>query len=117
VPRRDDPGTKPETKLARARIAAKLTQAEMVEATGISRSAYWRLERGRTANPPLRHLTNCALVLGVPVEELIEDEWRTTWLQLAPESPDRPTSPNVIKERRSERERAYWAEQPTRRDG
>jgi transcriptional regulator with XRE-family HTH domain len=105
VPRRDDPGTKPETKLARARLAAKLTQAEMVEATGISRSFYWRLERGRVANPPLRHLTNCALVLDVAVEELIEDEWRTIWLQLAPGGPARMTIPASAQARREKRER------------
>jgi transcriptional regulator with XRE-family HTH domain len=100
VPRRFDPGTKPESKLARARVAAKLTQAEMVEATGISRSAYWRLERGRVANPPLRHLTNCALVLGIQVEDLIEDEWRATWLQLGPNGPSQPSTIREIRDAR-----------------
>ena len=108
MPRRADPGTKPETKLARARVAAQISQAEMVAATGMSRSVYWRLERGRIANPPLRHLTNCALVLGVPVEELIEEEWLTTWLQLAPDGPERPTSAETIREGRDARERTYW---------
>ena len=70
--RRHDRGVKAETKLARIRLASGLTQRDLIEATGMSRSLYWRLERGRIANPPLRHLTNCALVLGVPVEALIE---------------------------------------------
>jgi transcriptional regulator with XRE-family HTH domain len=90
MPRRVDRGAKPATKLARARLASGFTQRDMVEATGISRSAYWRLERGRIETPPLRHLTNCALVLGVPVEELIEEEWLTTWLQLGPDAPNAP---------------------------
>jgi len=120
VPRRDDPGTKPETKLARARIAAKLTQAEMVEATGIRRSFYGRRERARVATPPLRHLTNCALVLDVPVDTLIEDEWRTTWLQLTPDGPARMTIPASAQARRDTRERdeahvAEWRKRSTER--
>jgi transcriptional regulator with XRE-family HTH domain len=77
----------------------------MVEATGMSRSAYWRLERGLTPNPPLRHLTNCAIVLGVPVEELIEEEWRTTWLQLSEDGPATP--PDMDELRRRSEERAW----------
>ena len=102
--RRDDRGAKAETKLARARIASHLTQRDLIEATGMSRSVYWRLERGRITNPPLRHLTNCALVLGVPVEELIEDEWRTTWLQLSPGGPGEP--PDRTELRRASQDRA-----------
>jgi transcriptional regulator with XRE-family HTH domain len=97
MPRRIDRGVHAETKLARARLASSLTQRDLIEATGIARSTYWRLERGRLTNPPLRYLTNCALVLGVPVEELIEDEWRTAWLQL---TPDGPTGPPDLKELR-----------------
>ena len=69
----------------------------------MSRSVYWRLERGRIKNPPLRHLTSCALVLGVPVEELIEDEWRTTWLQLSPSGPKKPPDPKELRQRSQER--------------
>lgn len=101
MPRRLNRGAKPETKLARARLASELTQSDMIEATGIRRSTYWRLERGRIENPPIRYLTNCALVLGVPVEDLIEDEWLTTWLQLSPDGPAEPPDPEELR-RRSE---------------
>ncbi|MDX6451918.1 MAG: Helix-turn-helix domain [Gaiellaceae bacterium] len=104
--RRHDRGAKDETKLARARLASGLTQRDLSEATGISRSAYWRLERGRVDNPPLRHLTNCALVLGVAVEALIEDEWRTTWLQLSPEGPKAQPDPKELVQR--SKRRAGW---------
>lgn len=106
MPRRFDRGAKPETKLARARLASELTQADLIEATGIRRSTYWRLERGRIANPPLRYLTNCAIVLGVPVEELIEEEWKTAWLQLGADAPAGPPDPEEL--RRRSRERAGW---------
>jgi transcriptional regulator with XRE-family HTH domain len=105
MPRRRDRGAKAETKLARARLASGLTQRDLIEATGMSRSVYWRLERGRIDNPPLRHLTNCAIVLGVPVEELIEDEWRTTWLQLSPSGPGEPPDQ---KELRARSKRGSW---------
>lgn len=106
MPRRHNRGAKPETKLARTRLASELTQADMVEATGIKRSTYWRLEHGRIANPPLRYLTNCAIVLGVPVEELIEEEWKTTWLQLGADAPAEP--PDTEELRRRSLERARW---------
>ena len=53
-----------------------MSQIELAKATGISIATLRRLERGEMANPPLRYLANCATVLGVEVEELIEDEWR-----------------------------------------
>jgi len=64
-----------DTELAKARVAKRLTQAEMVKATGISRSTYCRLERGLIDNPPLRYLVNCARVLGCDTYDLFEDEW------------------------------------------
>ena len=101
--RRANRGAKAETKLARVRLASGLTQRDVYEATGMSRSVYWRLERGSIDNPPLRHLTNCALVLGVPVEELIEEEWRTTWLQLSPDGPKVQPDPKEVKRLSDER--------------
>jgi transcriptional regulator with XRE-family HTH domain len=59
-----------------------MSQTELAETTGISIATLRRLERGAMANPPLRYLTNCAIALGVEVEELVEDEWRR-WLPLA----------------------------------
>jgi len=65
-----------------------MSQVELAEATGISMATLRRLERGTKANPPLRYLSNCAIVLGVEVEELIEDNWRK-WLPLARKRPPR----------------------------
>jgi DNA-binding XRE family transcriptional regulator len=67
--------TKEESKLASARLDAQLTQEEMARATGIPLSTYWRLERRRIPNPPVGYLAACARVLGVPLLELMEDEW------------------------------------------
>lgn len=66
-----------------------VTQQEMADATGMSGSTYWRLEHGRLTDPPIRLLANCALALGVEVEELIEDEWRA-WLVLDSRRPGPP---------------------------
>jgi hypothetical protein len=52
----------------------------MADATGISLPTYWRLEHNELSNPPLRYLTNCALVLGVGLEAVIEDEWRNWFI-------------------------------------
>lgn len=69
-------GGKAVTKLARARAARGLTQAQLAAAVGLARSTYWRLEAGRVRNPRLRELANCALALDCQLEDLIEDEWR-----------------------------------------
>jgi hypothetical protein len=45
------------------------------------------------ANPPLRYLANCAIVLGVGVEDLIEEQWRD-WLPLA--RTKRPRDPRAL---------------------
>jgi transcriptional regulator with XRE-family HTH domain len=66
-----------------------VTQQEMADATGMSGSTYWRLEHGRLPDPPIRLLANCALALGVRVEDLIEDEWRE-WLALDARRPGPP---------------------------
>lgn len=84
--------TKVQTRLAAARVARGMTQQEMWEATGISRTSYLKLERkDGYRNPPLRYLANCAIVLGCELELLIEPAWRT-WAPfsadvLAPEDP------------------------------
>ena len=66
---------------------------ELAEASGISIATLRRLERGAITNPPLRYLANCALVLGCPLEELIEEEWRQ-WLPLAKPKP--PAKPETL---------------------
>lgn len=67
------------TKLARERIRRGVTQQELADAIGLAIASYQRLERGNNANPGIRTLQNCALALGVPLDDLIEDEWRE-WL-------------------------------------
>jgi transcriptional regulator with XRE-family HTH domain len=68
-----------DTKLHQARLARGVTQEELAWFTGISRRTLQRIERGDMSNPPIRYLTNCALVLGLELDDLIEDEWRQ-WL-------------------------------------
>jgi hypothetical protein len=58
----------------------------MTEWTGIPRATYARLGRGQIKNPSLRALVNCALVLRLDLDDLIEEEWRT-WMQLGPHGP------------------------------
>lgn len=77
------------TKLAATRLRRGMTQREVADATGISYATYQRLERGEIDNPPLRYLTNCALVLGVRVGDLIEDEW-LQWKRFDARTPDAP---------------------------
>lgn len=83
--------TKIETRLAWWRAKRGITQSELAQATGISESTYWRLERGRYRNPPLRYLMNCAIALGCELDELIDDAYRE-WFVIdqrdAPEPPE-----------------------------
>jgi DNA-binding XRE family transcriptional regulator len=70
--------SKVETRLAQRRVERGMTQREVWRATGISRTSYLRLERkDGYGNPPLRYLSNCAIVLGCELEDLIEPEWHT----------------------------------------
>lgn len=63
------------TRLAQQRLRRGLTQQELATATGLSLSMVRRLERGETRNPPLRYLVNCAIALGVKLDQILEDEW------------------------------------------
>lgn len=67
--------SRPETKIARARIARGVTQAELAEATGISIRAIQELVRGVIPNPRIRNLINVAAALGLKLEDVCEDEW------------------------------------------
>lgn len=69
-------GREPRSALGRVRVRAQVSQKELAEATGISVTTIRRLERLEFDNPPLRYLVNCALALGVPLDQVIEDEWR-----------------------------------------
>jgi hypothetical protein len=71
-----------------------MTQREMWEATGITRGSYLYLEHGTLRSPSIRHLANCAIVLGCEVEDSIEPELRR-WLQLDG-GPPRPKHPEQL---------------------
>jgi transcriptional regulator with XRE-family HTH domain len=89
VARRRDPGTKADTKLARLRMSRGVTQEQLAEAIGISLVTYRRLERDNMDNPPLRYLQNAALALGVELDALLEDEWKT-WKEFDSRRPEPP---------------------------
>ena len=72
---RRDVQAKNETKLGRLRTERGVSQEELAEAVGISLATYRRLERGQLKNPPVRYLVNCAIALGVELEEILEPEW------------------------------------------
>jgi transcriptional regulator with XRE-family HTH domain len=65
-----------QSRLAHFRRARGITQHELAAAIGISPKTYWRLEHGQLSEPSLRLLVNCAMTLRVPLNELIEPEWR-----------------------------------------
>ncbi len=88
MPARRASQSKEATQLAQKRIERGLSQVELAEASGLSIATLRRLERGTVENPPLRYLANCAIVLGCPLEELVEEEWRQ-WLPLAAAKPPR----------------------------
>lgn len=82
--------TQARTPLARMRLKRGVTQKQMWEATGISRSAYMRMERGTHPNPPIRYVANCAIALGCDIEDLIQDEWREWWVRAPGHEPAAP---------------------------
>lgn len=98
-PARHDPGTIPETRLARTRMSRGVTQEELAGAVGISVPTYRRLERGEVRNPKLGQLVNCAIALGVELDALIEDEWRE-WLPFDARAAT-PPQPEVFWRRRT----------------
>jgi transcriptional regulator with XRE-family HTH domain len=82
----------PSTRLARVRISRGVTQEELAEAIGVSPPTVRRLERGEVENPKLRHLVNCAIALGVDLDEILEPAW-LKWLPASgarkPPKPDK----------------------------
>lgn len=68
-----------------------MTQEELADAIGVSAPTLRRLERGEVENPKLRHLVNCAIALGVKLDDMLEDEW-LEWFPLGdgtgPPTPD-----------------------------
>ncbi len=70
------PPSKSDTRLAQARREHGIGQEELARAAGLGRSTIQRIEARTMTNPPIRYLANCAIVLGIPLEDLIEPEWR-----------------------------------------
>jgi transcriptional regulator with XRE-family HTH domain len=89
VPRRGQAIAVAQTRLASCRAAAGRTQTELAAAIGLSIATYRRLEQGLMPNPPLRYLTNAAMALEVPLDDLIEDDWRR-WYEIDPRAANRP---------------------------
>lgn len=78
-----------ETKLAHWRVFRGFAQTELAERTGIQLSTLRRIEQGATDRPPdIRHLRNCAIVLGCRLEDLLEEEL-LEWVAL-PGGPEHP---------------------------
>lgn len=82
----------PRTKLAAWRIKRGATQPDMVRDTGISISHYQRMEDGDYQRLPYQQLLNCAIVLEVDLDELIEDEYKG-WTVFSPDARKPPTVP------------------------
>ena len=55
--------------------------ASLLSEPGLSLRTLQRIERLEIDNPPVRYLTNCAIVLGCELEDLIEPAWRE-WKQI-----------------------------------
>jgi transcriptional regulator with XRE-family HTH domain len=82
------------TRLSEARAHIGFSQEEMAERTGISLRTYQRLESGRVENPPLRYLVNCAIALGVELDDILEPEW-LEWLPLTEDAAKPPARPRM----------------------
>jgi transcriptional regulator with XRE-family HTH domain len=72
--RRPAEQTKVRTRLAAWRVRRGLTQDELAELTGISRSALLRLERG-SGSPRIGDLAQLAIALGCEIDDLLEPVW------------------------------------------
>jgi transcriptional regulator with XRE-family HTH domain len=84
---------KPRTKLAEWRLERHATQADMVRDTGIPISTYQRIEAGEYDRLPYQQLYNCALVLDVPVEDLIDERFKR-WTTYHPSAKKPPRTPS-----------------------
>lgn len=94
APPRDEQ-THVRTHLAALRQERGIRQTEMAAAIGVSPTTYRRLERGQMSNPPLRYLTNAAILLRVDLEDVIEDEWRE-WLVVDDLTASEPPDPRRL---------------------
>ncbi len=70
-----------------------MTQEELASVVGVSAPTLRGLERGEVANPKLRTLVNCAIALGVELEDVLEDDW-LEWLPTG--GAERPPKPDKL---------------------
>lgn len=73
-----------------------VTQQELADATGLSLATVYRLESGQVRNPKVRDLANCALALGLELDDVIEDEWRE-WTNLDGKHPAPPDAARFLR--------------------
>lgn len=93
MPRRAHAQGEPKTKLAEWRLKRGVSQPDMVRDTGIPISTYQRIETGTYDRLPYQQLYNCALVLGVDVDELIDERFKR-WTTFHPKAKAPPETPS-----------------------
>lgn len=85
-----------DTNLARTRQRVGLSQADLAQLAGVSLRSLQRIEKGEHPNPPVRYLSNFALVLGVQLAEVCEPEW-LNWTKL-PGVGSKPPSRELVRQ-------------------
>jgi transcriptional regulator with XRE-family HTH domain len=93
------PKQAPKTRLAARRQQLKVSQAKVAELSGLSLRTIQRLERGEIDNPPIRYLTNLALVLDCSLRDVCEDEW-LSWTPFSADATKRPDRDHWLPNRR-----------------
>ena len=69
------------TRIEQRRRQVGLSQEDLAAKARISVRTLQRLEHREMDNPPLRYLTNLAIILGCDLEDLVEPAWRE-WVDL-----------------------------------
>lgn len=78
-----------------------MTQEALADAVGVTAKTIHSLESGKTTNPNLRLLMNCAIALNVDLDALIDPMWRK-WMVFdesrpGPPDPERFLKPGTMK--------------------
>lgn len=80
------------SRLGDARFRLGVTQADLAKAVGVSLKTIERLEAGKLRDPGVRLLNNCAMALGLKLEQLIEPRYRE-WNVFDPKNAAAPPDP------------------------
>lgn len=87
------------------RLEKGVDRQKLAQAAGISYTSLYRLEAGMAPNAPLWWYTNCAIALGVKLDEIFgpeEQQWRPSSKAPAPPAPDwavaeaKPTATSAV---------------------